>query len=263
MIRLGKSLAPILLGPIFAIAGCASVILEPPPRAAIERDADVVVDDRQIIAVTPTATAASTLKRRASRRGYRLYDERALDGLDVYLLAFRIPDGVTGAAAIKELETLEPDATAGVNHRYTLQSSSPSAARRNPRTYANEMLGWPALGCAAHVSVGVIDAAIDETPFLENRTRIINQDFTGGAGATGKIPHATAIATLLAGDGRLNSASIYNAAVIADSRGNPPSASVDAMMRALNWMQVSGVKLVNISLAGPYNKILERVRISR
>ena len=37
-----------------------------------------------------------------------------------------------------------------------------------------------------------------------------------------------------------------------------PAAGVDAILRAIDWLHGSGVRLVNVSLAGPYNKILDR-----
>ena len=63
---------------------------------------------------------------------------------------------------------------------------------------------------------------------------------------------------LLAGPGRLRDAQLYYAVVVGSVSNSEPAAGVDAIMRAINWLHGSGVRLVNVSLAGPYNKILDR-----
>ena len=40
--------------------------------------------------------------------------------------------------------------------------------------------------------------------------------------------------------------------------GADPAAGVDDIMRAIDWHFDQGVRVVNVSLAGPYNKILDR-----
>ena len=40
--------------------------------------------------------------------------------------------------------------------------------------------------------------------------------------------------------------------------GADPAAGVDDIVRAVDWLHSQGVRVVNISLAGPYNKILDR-----
>ena len=70
--------------------------------------------------------------------------------------------------------------------------------------------------------------------------------------------HGTAVAELLAGPGRLRDARLFHAAVVGSVPDADPAAGVDAILRAIDWLHGSGVRLVNVSLAGPYNKILDR-----
>ena len=51
---------------------------------------------------------------------------------------------------------------------------------------------------------------------------------------------------------------LFYAAVVGNVPDADPAAGVDAIMRAIDWLHGSGVRLVNVSLAGPYNKILDR-----
>jgi hypothetical protein len=83
------------------------------------------------------------------------------------------------------------------------------------------------------------------------------RDFTrAGSGHAGD--HGTVTAQILAGDARLAGVRLLAAAVVSDHRMAEEAAGVDSIVRAIDWMQRSEVRLVNVSLAGPYNKILER-----
>ncbi|MEO1361404.1 MAG: S8 family serine peptidase, partial [Pseudomonadota bacterium] len=58
--------------------------------------------------------------------------------------------------------------------------------------------------------------------------------------------------------GMLNGLTVYHADVVSVSGALGEVASVDSMLKGLNWLIEKDVKLINISLAGPYNKILDR-----
>lgn len=249
---------------VMAFSACSSVELDPPASGLIKRDAKAVVDATEIIVVTPSPYAATTLKRGAARRGYTLFDERMLPGLDIIMLSFNIPGGISGAAAIKDLEVMAPDVTAGVNHRYLLQdvTAIPPASKsqsqiEGAKSFAAGMIGWPKVGCPANVRIGVIDAAIDDDVVTDPNAVIVKEDFTGNNAAAPERRHATAIVNILLENARLNGAEVFNAAVVADRDSALPAAGVDTLMRALNWLLVSNVKIANVSLAGPYNKILD------
>ena len=73
--------------------------------------------------------------------------------------------------------------------------------------------------------------------------------------------HGTAVASLLAGDGQAfrgaaPRATLYAADVYC---GLPSGGSIDAILDALAWMARERVPVVNISLVGPPNKLLEAV----
>jgi len=51
---------------------------------------------------------------------------------------------------------------------------------------------------------------------------------------------------------------VVHADVVSTSSRMGLAASVDTLVRGIDWMIESDVRLVNISLAGPYNKILDR-----
>jgi len=104
----------------------------------------------------------------------------------------------------------------------------------------------------------VIDTALDPAaPPASAGAAISTRDFTE-AGASGDSAHGTAVAELIAGPGRLSGARLYHAAVVGDVEAADPAAGVDDILRAVGWLADQGVGVVNVSLAGPYNKILDR-----
>ena len=223
-----------------------------PGRAAIARDAQTVVDPDELVALAGGPTAADVLAARAAGRGYQVERRDALAGLDLVMLTFRLPPGARAPAAIRELEAIAPGVTVGLNHAYRPEPGAGGAVagpmpapsspgrmrlpRLPPRRRARHRDRW----------------ARDSLP----GARIVTRSFADGAPAADA--HGAAVAELLAGPGRLRDAQLFYAAVVGNVPDADPAAGVDAIMRAIDWLHGSGVRLVNVSLAGPYNKILDR-----
>jgi hypothetical protein len=246
---------------MLALCACEMFQSSPPSPGQIEADAGNVVDDREIVVLARTSAAALSLTQKSAQRGYSVEYREDLTGLDLILMVVIVPQNMRGDAAIRELESLEPGVSAGVNHAYRVHAAG--GASGNRREYADRLLGWPAEGCRVDTVIGMIDAAVDSgDPGLAGAS-ILSLDFTraGSASANAlplKTDHGTVTAEILAGDARLAGVRLQAASVIADHRLANEAAGADSIVRAINWMQVSGVRLVNISLAGPYNKILDR-----
>ena len=189
----------------------------------------------------------SRLRDGAQPQGFRLLEESRLGALDLRMLRFSFPPRLDGQGAIMELEALDASATAGVNHIYR------PAALNDPGalSYANALIEWPDGGCRARGPVGVIDSGVD--PDLAARGgRIISKSFVRGA--AGSPAHGTDVASVLLDPVRLSRVTLFDAAVIGQSN----ESGVDSLLKAIDWMAENRVRLVNISLAGPYNKLLDR-----
>jgi Subtilase family len=248
---------PLLLAAwlMWMTGGAQGQPLRPPPASQILADAGEVVDARQIVVLARTAADADLLLSRALPKAYRLQKREPLPALGLHLLVLRLPHGTTGPAAIRELEAMVPGVTAGVNHAY---KSAPVSSTPVGRSYANAMMGWPAQGCAAVLDIGVIDAAIGDDRMVNGGPlvkAVVAKDFTGGHPAP--TSHARMVASLMTGPGRLVGARLFSAGVVARHADQEAAAGADAMVSALEWLAGSGVRLVNISLAGPYNKLLD------
>jgi hypothetical protein len=234
------------------LAACAG---EPRSAADAARDAALVVDPDELVALVGGPGTADRLVLFAEGRGYEIERRDPLAGLELELITLRLPAGADPTEAIEALEGREPAATVGRNHAY--RGGPEPVPGAGPRLYAAMLLGWPAGGCPARQPVGVIDTALDPGAAARAGATITSRDFTV-AGAAGDTAHGTAVAELIVGPGRLAGARLYHAAVVGDAVAADPAAGVDDIVRAVDWLAGEGVRLVNVSLAGPYNKILDR-----
>ncbi|MEM7488052.1 MAG: S8 family serine peptidase [Pseudomonadota bacterium] len=228
----------------------ACVPADPPPTQAAGDAAFAVVDRRELIVLT--AEAPETLIARARGLGYTLRDVQPLPDLDDTLVVFGIPEGSTIAQAIEEIERAVPGVTAGAHHLYRLQVDGTAG-----RDYAAAMIGWPAGGCRARGRVGLIDAGVTaDHPGLADG-RIAQRAFNGPAGPP-VTDHGTLMAELLIGPDRLHGTTLYSANVVDPGLGAGDAAGVVAILRGVDWLAANGVDVVNISLAGPRNKLMDR-----
>lgn len=205
----------------------------------------------RVYALVPNERDADALRRAAMDLNYTVTAEVDLPALDLIMVPIDLPDGVSGAQAIEALEADVPTSTVGVNHAYRLQSSASPAARRN---YATAMLDWPASGCMAKTSLGLIDGGVDTRAPALRDARIVQQQF--GNGSRSAMRHGTEVASVLADPARLRGVELYSANVISSGPGGGDMAGAASIVQALDWLAGQDVRIVNISLAGPFNKLL-------
>jgi hypothetical protein len=180
---------------------------------------------------------------RANALGFRVVDEAALHSLDSVVTRLAAPAGMTATAALDALRAIDGKTHFDSAHYYGLlvgvagvaDGTAPQMAPRKPGS----------------LRVGMIDTAVTSHVALRG-TAIEAQDFTGGAG-TAVADHGTAVASILAQEGstKIVAANIFRGG------GGRPFTSPDAIVRALEWMVSRNVAVINISLAGPRNDILD------
>ncbi|MEM9739291.1 MAG: S8 family serine peptidase [Pseudomonadota bacterium] len=242
-----KTLIPAITA---SLSGCSmtSVSVDQPVEVNPSVNEIDLSDDANVLLLVKSGHAADELVVNVTRRGYQLIDRQYLRGLDLILLDFKRPNGVSGEVAINDMKAMEPSAVVGLDHLYELQQSERTSDQG--RLYANDMIGWPPLGCRAQTSVGLIDGFLPLEVTLPGATQVTRQDFTRGA--NGAQDHAETVASLLVGPGRLNETDLHAAGVIGLEGGG-----VSELIRAIDWMAENEVKVVNISLSGPQNRLLE------
>lgn len=179
--------------------------------------------------------------------GFAVVGRETVVELGFELVTLRVPAGLSVDRAIARLRRIAPGLEVTANHLHL-----PSDAN------ASEFAAGGALaqrGGGGSSAVGLIDGGVASHPAL--RGSIEQRGFT----ANGPRPstHGTAVASLIAGDGPVRGAAPGASLKVADIFGGARSGgSASNLVRAINWMVASGVRVVAISLAGPNNAIVAR-----
>lgn len=199
----------------------------------------------EVVAVAP----APDLLKKAEAAGFTRLRAERLDALDIPLLVLSPPSGMSLHRALERLRQIDPQGTFDYNHVFEPASAAPQGASGGAAATR---------GRAAGASIGLIDGGVANHPALA-AARIEQRGFTSaGVKPSG---HGTAVASLLVGDsGRFLGAAPGAALLVADIYGGSPAGgSAEAIARAMAWLAARQVRIVNISLVGPPNRLLERV----
>lgn len=168
--------------------------------------------------------------------------------------SFDITDVRRGVLDVVGKDRAEVD----LNHIYTAGTELvPTESGIAPR----EAIGLPNDVSGASPRIGMIDSRVDVAhPSLAGASIESRSFVSKGA----RLPdfHGTAIASIIAANdddyqGLLPEAQLYAAAVFEEDKERGEIASTVSLLRALDWLISTEVDVVNISLAGPPNRLLE------
>jgi len=224
-------------------------------RAVLEADPrgePVVRGD--ILAWSPSAQGLAA----AQAAGLAVHSEQVLDGGE-RMVVLRVPDGASTAAALEQLRALDPEGAYDFNHVYTGSGAAPAADAAPPGGEGGQARGKPAeAGAGAGARVGLVDGGVERGHDVFHDASIVRW---GCDGAAHPSAHGTAVAALMVGQsarfkGVAPHAALYAADIYCDSATGGSASRVAA---ALGWMAREQVAVVNLSLVGPPNQILERV----
>jgi subtilisin family serine protease len=218
-------------------------------RAALEADPrGAPILRSEVVALSPTQEALD----RARQAGFAIGRTRTLEGLDVSIVVLQAPPGMSTRRALRELREADPQGTYDYNHVY--QQSGLVAGAAQGTTDAGSVPADNAAGS----KVGLIDAGIQRSHPVFAGVAIHEQ---GCAGAPIPSAHGTAVASLMVGraeqfEGAAPGAELYAADVYC---GLASGGAVDAIADALAWLSRGRVPVINISLVGPHNALLEQM----
>lgn len=183
--------------------------------------------------------------------GYALVREQSLEGLDERWWIVRPPAGMALAEALARLRRVDPTGRYDYHHLYTGSGVLGATAAGPADAAATAKPAKPA------PRVGLIDAGIERRHPALQGTELHPHGCDGRA-----VPsaHGTAVASLLVGRGATfrgasPQAALWAADVYCDAA---TGGSVEAIAQALAWMARERVAVVNVSLVGPPNVLLER-----
>jgi hypothetical protein len=187
--------------------------------------------------------------------GFQVIAERRLGLLPEATVRVAAPRNLRAARARTRLAELAPGAVIDANVFYR-PNARPACPERVCFPYEPE--SWTVPVCPARGPVGMIDTRVDAGhPALANRA--IEAVSTRGDKRKPSDPaHGTEVAILLAG-ARAEPDDLKLVAVDAFHRvGSDDRADVFDLVAALDLLSERGVGVVNLSLAGPANDVLER-----
>lgn len=198
----------------------------------------------ELIAIDPSADTIA----RASSAGFRVLRDEQIEGLELRIVTFAPPAGDNTREGLARLRKIAPQDAFDYDHVF-----EPAGTALLP------LGGAAAAGSisSGHRAIGMIDGGVSAHPSLRSAS-IEQRGFASrGAQASG---HGTAVASLMVGsDGRFQGAARGVSLLVADVYGgNPSEGSAVTIARALGWLTSRGVRVINMSLVGPANPLLER-----
>lgn len=238
------------------LRGRIDAVLEAPARltGVIRRSGGALEADpfgwpvvrAEIVAIDPSPAS----RRIALAAGFTVLREERLDDLDLNLLVLTPPRGLSLRRAVERLRELDPEAAYEFNHVYT-----PAGEVESVATAPGSNAPAPAAQSGS-VRLGLIDTGVDTGHPALAGVAVRQQGF---AGESRPGAHGTAVASLLAGrSGAFSGAAPGAALFVADVYGGSPSGgSSTGVARALAWLLQNEVMVVNISLVGPRNALVE------
>lgn len=220
-------------------------------RGSIDTDAHGNPIVRGEILALPSGAQALAL---IAAAGFRTERESQNEGIGFHLLVLGAPPGTSAAKALKQLRALDPTGSYDLNHIYSKSSLSEGPPPAQVPTETGERPLAPALRGAR---IGLVDSGVDlKHPALEH----VIAHLSGCNAAVVPAEHGTAVASLMVGeDGAFSGvrpgAELYAVDVYC---GSPTGGAVDALVRAFDSLARQRVAVINVSLVGPANLMLER-----
>jgi hypothetical protein len=216
-------------------------------RIQVERDARG--GDRQrdeVLMIGPDAAIPAV-----RRAGYTLLSERRMQSLRQTMVRVRVRDGQTIEQLMESLRQLVPGARVAPNHIYN--PSQQAAGTASTDGHSARAVAPRLQPLRAAIDIGVIDTGADTTNARLRPVLLATRGFASGGYQA--RPHGTAVAQLAASQG----AKIAVADVFGVDRRNQLVAPAEQIAAALDWLISQHVRVVNISIEGPYNAVLEFV----
>jgi subtilisin family serine protease len=209
---------------------------------------------------------------RVQSLGFRLIEARPLSALGLSVLKLGTPAGLDSRQAVALLHARLPGVTADVNSVYgSYETEAAQVVSLPAPDYARRMIRWSGgEGCGSGLRIGMIDSGLAAgLPVFAGR-KLHQRSFLEPGRVAADPAHGTAIAALLVGApdpahptgaGLLPDADLYAAAIFArqggQKGGGQSEADAFAIAAALDWMVQKHVRVVNVSLAGDDNALMD------
>jgi Subtilase family/CARDB len=228
--------------------------LPPPPQSpppAPSNDSPTL-EPGELVVASANLAEAQQLAASAQALGLSVKRRSNVAGLGLVITVLRVPKGMGVGDALLNLRQAVPNVWADANHRFELMGA-------DAKTYGERVIGWHASpACGIGLRLGLVDTAIEKT-HPQFRGRKIHSRAFLPAGIPAAAPdHGTAVAALLVGEhiGLVPAAQLYVASIFR-TRGKQLDTTAEWLVRALGWLAENHVSVINLSLGGPRNLLVE------
>jgi subtilisin family serine protease len=209
----------------------------------------------EVLALSPSEQALL----RAAALHFELLREQMIEAMNIRVVVFRIPAGVGTRKALRELRDSDPGGVYDFNHIYSGSGSSHAVDAHLANNATANAVAAPASHAAVGVAarIGLLDTGINTNhpAFHDSQLHV-----WGCGNAPVADVHGTEVASLMVGEaGRFHGVQPHAELFAADVYcGKPTGGAVDALVGAFNWLVQQQVAVINVSLVGPPNAMLER-----
>ena len=199
----------------------------------------------RLIAIDPPQAALTA----AGRAGFTVAADERDPVLGIRTVTLMTPRGMKTAAAMQLLRRATPTVDVEFDHVFEPAGGALAASSVALATGA-------ATAASGGPLIGMIDGGVGRSPALA-AAAIEQQGFAGAAQATG---HGTAVASLIVGsNGKFRGAAPNASLLVGDVYGgNPAAGSASVIAKAMSWIASRRPAVINVSLVGPRNRLVER-----
>lgn len=218
-----------------------TIIDRNPGRLDRDETGNPIVRGR-ILAIDPDSASL----RRAAARGFAVQRIERDAVLGLRTVTLQVPAGIGTVNAMRLLRSTAPGLVADYDSIFLPAGGALDASR-------GRLAGK---GSRSRVVIGMVDGGVASHPSLAGRV-VDQKGFAGAARPTG---HGTAVASLLVGDkGEFRGAAVNASLLVADVYGGQVAGgSAKRIVQALSWLASKHPAVVNVSLVGPHNAVMER-----
>ena len=183
----------------------------------------------------------------AARAGFGVLSDDRDAELGIRSVTLSVPRNLSTRQALKRLHSIAPALQADFDHLY-----EPAGGALLP--FAGALAA--SAGAGGGPRIGIVDGGVASHPSMGGAS-IEQNGFAGRPQPTG---HGTAVASLIVGNqgpflGAARGASLFVADVYGGSRA---AGSASSIVRALSWLASKRPQVINISLVGPQNRLVQR-----
>jgi subtilisin family serine protease len=229
----------------------AQMLRTSPAQLELDPDGQPIVRS-EILALGP----GDNMINRALAAGFTIARQQNLEALGVHVVVLTVPKRLATKKALRQLRGSDPAGTYDYNHIYLGSGEirpdgapPPTAAPKDSADISS---------ASSKIRVGLIDTGIDTSHPAFGAASIHRW---GCADKAIPAAHGTAVASILIGHsdifhGVQPTADLYSADVYC---GTATGGAVDTLLAAFGWLVQEKVPVINVSLVGPKNAMLEAV----